>query len=203
MIILKETKKTKFILRQIAKETIPVSKYVNDSILLMVLPSCCSQLYNEAYLVLEAAANGNITQDMIRQMLSCAIKWAKYHPLKDARILRQIIANYYTAARNKGTILSNLNENVKQNIEDVQKKICEIDPSHCTYHIGLGQYAYDVLDHWGQLWDWAPAYDLLSDCVSCENQQNDFLPLEAINYVKGIELAYLNSLLNEGCLGEL
>lgn len=197
MKIFKETKKTKFILRQLAKETIPTSKYVNDAILSMVLPAYCSPFYHQAYHVLEAATNGNVTQDMIRQMLSSAINWSKKHPIKDARNFKQIIANYYTNANNKGIILADLNEPIKQNIDEVRKKICEIDCDYSNHQIGLGQYAYDVLDHWGQLWDWAPAYDLLSDCVLFENQQSDFHPLEAINYVKGIESAYLNSLLND------
>ena len=161
-------KRAETILSYLREKEENVSGYISNAVVDETLP-VYSQLRVEALYLLDFITDGakdwtgnkliiatgeDEIQYHTRSTIGRGVEWLKRnHHIKNVNVLRDVISHYNTGPWSGGTLMNNLNEYVKGNMEIVRTKLKEIDSDYNDFHIGLGSLGRDVLDHWDVLWD--------------------------------------------------
>lgn len=132
----------------------------------------------------------------IKQTFERGIEWLKRgHHIRNCAVLKDGI-NYYVSGGNS-EVLSDQNEYVNRQLDEIVKKIKEVDPSYSGFRISLGNYARDVLDHWDDLWDDDLAYDILAVCAQNEDWAVPIPAMKCISLLQKMETQFITEAIGE------
>ena len=131
-----------------------------------------------------------------KQTFERGIEWLKRgHHIKNCAVLNDGIGFYVSGDSSK--VLSNQNDYVNGQLDEITKVIKEVDPSYSGFRISLGNYARDVLDHWDKLWDNDLAYDILAVCAQNENWAVPIPPMKCISLLQKMETQFITEAIGE------
>ena len=205
-------KRSETILSYLRESEANVSGYISNAVVDETLP-VYSQLRVEALYLLDFVTDGakdwtgnkliiatgeDEVQYHTKSTIGRGVEWLKRnHHIKNVNVLRDVVGNFNTGPMSGGTMINDLNDNVKNNMDAVRAKLKEIDPKYNDFTIGLGSLARDVLDHWDAMWDMDIAYDLLISVVYCEKPLGKINPFHAINLLQRMENQFIVEAIGE------